>query len=439
MAEPFRAIVVGAGPVGLIIAHALSAAGIDFICLEQRGRLLDDLGASLVLHPPTLRVLNQLGLYDDLLAICNEIHQQTTMIASTGEQWDSSGLTSTIMQNHGIPLMTFHRADFMKVLYYGLCKDARLKILTSKTVTNIESQDSGVTVDCSDETVYKGSIVIGADGTNSVTRKLMHGIATKDVPESLWGPLMPYKSEFVCLWCTCPPMIEPGHYFETQHRGLSVITLTGKQRNWLLLFEKKSEASRSRQKTSDDDLQQFAARFFSFPACPQFTVEDMFARRITAGLTRLDEGMTKHWFYGRMVLVGDACHKMTPNAGFGFNNGVQDAVVLCNGLKKLVLEDSSAGVQPDQLRDVFAQYEASRQEQVRRDLSFSAHFTRIQAWDNWIYYLFARWIRPLKIAQRWSAEKISHHFSKARVLNYVPAKDPFHGLLPWQNSSMGAS
>ncbi|KAM3518623.1 hypothetical protein MY4038_010049 [Beauveria bassiana] len=335
--------------------------------------------------------------------------------------------------------MTFHRADFMKVLYDGLCKDARLKILTSKTVTNIESQDSDVTVDCSDETVYKGSIVIGADGTNSVTRKLMHGIATKDVPESLWGPLMPYKSEFVCLWCTCPPMIEPGHYFETQHRGLSVITLTGKQRNWLLLFEKKSEASRSRQKTSDDDLQQFAARFFSFPACPQFTVEDMFARRITAGLTRLDEGMTKHWFYGRMVLVGDACHKMTPNAGFGFNNGVQDAVVLCNGLKRLVLEDSSAGVQPDQLRDVFAQYEASRQEQVRRDLSFSAHFTRIQAWDNWIYYLFARWIRPLKIAQRWSAEKISHHFSKARVLNYVPAKEPFHGLLPWQNSSMGAS
>ncbi|KAM3517807.1 hypothetical protein NHJ13051_008668 [Beauveria bassiana] len=89
--------------------------------------------------------------------------------------------------------------------------------------------------------------------------------------------------------------------------------------------------------------------------------------------------MAKHWFYGRMVLVGDACHKITPNAGFSFNNGVQDAVVLYNGLKKLVLEDSSAGVQPDQLRDMFAQYKASRQEQVRRDLSFSAHFTRIQA------------------------------------------------------------
>ncbi|KAM3436748.1 hypothetical protein MY4824_004169 [Beauveria thailandica] len=402
MAEPFKAIVIGAGPVGLIIAHALSAAGIDYVCLEQRSCLLDDVGASLVLHPPTLRVLNQLGL-------------------------------------HGIPLMTFHRAELMKVLYDGLCKEARLKILTSKTVTNIESQDSGVTVECSDETVYKGSIVIGADGTNSVVRKMVHRIATLNVPESLWGPLMPYKSEFDCLWCTCPPMVEPGHYFETQHQGRSVITLTGKQRNWLLLFEKRPEASRSRQKASNEDLQQFAARFFSFPACPQFTVEDMFAQRTTAGLTRLDEGMTKHWFHDRMVLVGDACHKMTPNAGFGFNNGVQDAVVLCNGLQKLLLEGASSDVQSGQLRDVFAQYEVSRQEQVRRDLSFSAHFTRIQAWDNWIYYLFARWIRPLKIAQRWSAEKISHYFSKASVLNYVLAKERFHGLLPWQNSTMSAS
>lgn len=327
----------------------------------------------------------------------------------------------------------------MKCLYDGLCDDARLKVLTAKAVTNIDSRESGVAVECSDGTVYKASIVIGADGTNSITRNFMHKLATKTVPESVWGPLLPYKSEFDCLWCTCPPMIEPGHYFETQHQGRSVITLTGKQRNWLLLFEKRTGPSQPRRKHSEDDLHHFASRFFSFPACPQYTVKDMFAQRITAGLTSLDEGMSNHWFHGRLALVGDACHKMTPNAGFGFNNGVQDAVVLCNGLQRLVLEAPSTGIEYDRLQKMFAGYEMLRQEQVRRDLSFSAHFTRIQAWDNWLYYLFARWIRPLRKAQNYSAEKISLYFSTASVLDFVPAKEPFHGLRPWQNNPASAA
>jgi 2-polyprenyl-6-methoxyphenol hydroxylase-like FAD-dependent oxidoreductase len=84
---------------------------------------------------------------------------------------------------------------------------------------------------------------------------------------------------------------------------------------------------------------QFVANFSKLPASLDQTVGDMFARRTTAGMTDLDEGMVEHWYSGRMVLVGDACHKMTPNAGLGFNNGVQDAVVLCNNLRNL-LKDS---------------------------------------------------------------------------------------------------
>lgn len=62
----FKVIVVGAGPVGLVMAHALSKANIDFVVLEGRSQVLRDVGASLVLGPDSMRILSQFGLLDRL-------------------------------------------------------------------------------------------------------------------------------------------------------------------------------------------------------------------------------------------------------------------------------------------------------------------------------------------------------------------------------------
>lgn len=61
-------IIVGGGPVGLVAAHALHAAGIPFTLLESRALddVLADGGASLFVGPHNLRVLHQLGLGDEI-------------------------------------------------------------------------------------------------------------------------------------------------------------------------------------------------------------------------------------------------------------------------------------------------------------------------------------------------------------------------------------
>ncbi|KAF9899615.1 hypothetical protein BX616_002930, partial [Lobosporangium transversale] len=46
----------------------------------------------------------------------------------------------------------------------------------------------------------------------------------------------------------------------------------------------------------------------------------------------LEEKLFKTWYYGRTVLIGDACHKMLPAAGVGAVNAMQDVVVLANCL-----------------------------------------------------------------------------------------------------------
>ena len=59
-----RAIIVGAGPTGLALAHCLSAAGIDFVIIERHRSVVQESGASIGLWPQGVRLLHQLKLLD---------------------------------------------------------------------------------------------------------------------------------------------------------------------------------------------------------------------------------------------------------------------------------------------------------------------------------------------------------------------------------------
>lgn len=69
----FKVIVIGGGPTGLTAAHALSKAGIDFVVLERRPQIFEDVGASLVLFPHNMRVLAQFGLLENLQKLGHEV------------------------------------------------------------------------------------------------------------------------------------------------------------------------------------------------------------------------------------------------------------------------------------------------------------------------------------------------------------------------------
>ena len=61
----FKVLIAGGSLVGLGLALALERAGIDYE-LYEKGDFAPQLGASIGIHPQTIRILEQLGVWEDI-------------------------------------------------------------------------------------------------------------------------------------------------------------------------------------------------------------------------------------------------------------------------------------------------------------------------------------------------------------------------------------
>jgi 2-polyprenyl-6-methoxyphenol hydroxylase-like FAD-dependent oxidoreductase len=90
-----RIIIAGGGPAGLVLGHALSKASIDFVILEKRYELIEASGAALGLWPHSVRVLDQLGLFDAALKIAPKMTKSINL-GPKGELLDDTDMFTMI-------------------------------------------------------------------------------------------------------------------------------------------------------------------------------------------------------------------------------------------------------------------------------------------------------------------------------------------------------
>jgi 2-polyprenyl-6-methoxyphenol hydroxylase-like FAD-dependent oxidoreductase len=66
--RPFKVLIAGGSIAGLTLANALARANIDFLVLESHGRIDPSVGAALTVPTNACRILDQMGIYDDIQA-----------------------------------------------------------------------------------------------------------------------------------------------------------------------------------------------------------------------------------------------------------------------------------------------------------------------------------------------------------------------------------
>src|SRR3954466_12366811 len=161
-------VVVGAGPVGTVAALACARLGHTVTLLEAEERVNDAPRASTT-QPPTLEILEALGLIDEYIA--------QGLVAPTFQFWDRPTLRLVAEFDFGrlkdetrYPYVV--QTEQHKLALMGI---ARLRALGADVrmatrVTALSQNEKGVKVETAGETL-EAEYVIGCDGGRSTVRK----------------------------------------------------------------------------------------------------------------------------------------------------------------------------------------------------------------------------------------------------------------------------
>jgi len=100
-----------------------------------------------------------------------------------------------------------------------------------------------------------------------------------------------------------------------------------------------------------------------------------------------DREALDRWVDGKVTLLGDACHPMTPYMAQGAAMAIEDAAVLSRCLE---------GVEPTGVADAFRRFEASRRARTTRvqETSRANRWLKEKTDTDWVY-AYDAWTVPL--------------------------------------------
>lgn len=271
--------------------------------------------------------------------------------------------------------MCFRRPHLHKFLYDSL-PDRETRVLGGKDLASIETTADGVRVTCKDDSVYEGSIVIGADGANSaVRRQLAKALADEKLAE-------PFTTSYRALYgvSTCTKDIDFRTVYEMHGDKTTIQLIPGDGIAMFLAYQRLPETTNQSVRYTDEEKEAFAAEIGDIHISETVQFKDIWREQTWSYASGLEEGIAEKWYGERTVLVGDTVHKMTPNVGLGLNNGWQSAVVLTNGLRRLLQKNLEPSTEA--LNQVFKEYQGIRMKSASNTAGISGLYTRVVAWNN---------------------------------------------------------
>lgn len=82
--KPFTVLIAGGGIAGLTLANMLEKVGVNYLILEGYREMAPQVGASIGILPNGCRVLDQIGIYDEIRSLIDAPLFETSLRSSEG-------------------------------------------------------------------------------------------------------------------------------------------------------------------------------------------------------------------------------------------------------------------------------------------------------------------------------------------------------------------
>ncbi len=312
-----KILVVGAGPVGAIAAYRLALAGLDVALLESDSSHPEDMRAS-TLHPPTLAMLNELGVLDALEAqgLRAPIYAYRNRRTGNVLAFDMAEISDLTPYPYRLQCEQFKITRLLTPL---LAKLPNAEVHFSRRLASFEQDADGVTAHFEaplEIETWRADYMIGADGANSIVRKWLN------VPFSGFT----YPEKFLTLSTEYP--------LERDIPNMASVNYVADPDEWCVLL-KVPQFWRVLVPVTDDRSDEDIVSDANKTAIFSRLIGAEAAEKLeTAHRTiyRVHQRVAERYREGRVLLAGDAAHLNNPLGGFGMNSGVHDAWNLCDKL-----------------------------------------------------------------------------------------------------------
>lgn len=325
--------IVGAGPVGLMIANYLGQCGVKVTLVEKLDSLID-YPRAIGLDDESLRTFQAVGLADAVLPHTTPWHAMRFLTPKGRCFADIQPMTDEF----GWPRRNaFIQPLADRVLFDGLQRFDNVRVLFSRELESFEQSDSAVVLNLKDQNGrgerLNALYLIGCDGGNSLVRRSL------DI--SFEGKTAP--NQWIVVDIANDPLGTPHVYLccDPVRPYVSAALPHGVRRFEFMVMPGETEAELSKA----ENMRKLLGKVLPNP-----DHIELIRSRVYTHNARL----AGRFRQGRVLLAGDAAHIMPVWQGQGYNSGMRDASNLAWKLAMVI-----QGLAADSLLDSY--------EQERRD------------------------------------------------------------------------
>ena len=309
-----RVLVAGAGIGGLTAGCALARAGFE-VCVVERTPELLPVGAGITVQANAMLALRRIGL-DAAVAAEGVALDLSQLRRDDGRVLASTSLAG-LERALGAPSIAVHRGRLQRVLLDALGQG---RIELGAPVVGFDADASGVVLRLGDGRRLEGDVLIGADGLRSGVRAALHG-----AEEPVYAGYTTWRGV-----AKARGLVASGYGTEMWGRGRRVgfVSIGHGEVYWFSVVD----APAGGRDTPGRVRAELLERFGDFAA----PVPELLASTEERSIVRtdvFDRPPLERWGRGRVTLLGDAAHPMTPNLGQGGCQAIEDAIVLAECLR----------------------------------------------------------------------------------------------------------